>query len=109
TTIAVPVATAGGGRNTVTDGSLTFAIVRSPEGDVVTVSGIVQDSEPGAFPGHSLISAGVWAAASVAIAKTAATSRRRRRLATALPHSLLLDGPDRLRAEPAIGPDEPLR
>ena len=81
TTIAAPVAAEGGGRNTVTDGSLTFAIVRSPEGDAVTVSGMVQASEPGAFAGHSLISVGAWPAASAAMASIAAT-RRCRRIAT---------------------------
>src|SRR6185369_10119127 len=55
-TSAAPVERAGSGRNTVNVGSLTFATVRSPEGDFVTVSATDHDSEPGAFPGQSRIS-----------------------------------------------------
>src|SRR5688572_7136908 len=71
TTTAVPVAFPAAGRNTVTVGSLTLVIVRSPVGEVVVTSGTVQASEPGALPGHSRISCGACATASVAIARSA--------------------------------------
>ena len=70
TTTAVPVALAAAGRNTVTVGSLTLVIVRSPVGEVVVASGTVQRSEPGALPGQRRISCGACATASLAIAST---------------------------------------
>src|SRR5687768_1723339 len=68
TTTAVPVALAGEGRNTDTDGSLTLLMVLSPAGDVVVASGTVQFSDPGALPGHRRITSGVCAVTSLAIA-----------------------------------------
>ena len=55
-TAAAPVATLASGRNTVSVGSLTFAITRSPDGELVTDSGIDQCSEPGAPSGQRRIS-----------------------------------------------------
>ena len=62
-TAAAPVAIAASGRNTVSVGSLTFVMTRSPEGDLVIDSGIDQCSEPGALPGQRRSS--VWARAGV--------------------------------------------
>src|SRR4029079_334225 len=70
TTTAAPVALAAAGRKMVTVGSLTFVIVRSPVGEVVVASGMVQPSEPGALPGHRRISCGTCATASLAIARS---------------------------------------
>src|SRR5688572_10730550 len=109
TTAAAPVAVAAGGRYTVTLGSLTFTIVRSPAGDVVVVSGIAQFSDPGALPGQRRISCGVCAATSTASATTAAASTAQMGRDIALPHAFLLDRPDRLRAQAAVGAHEPLR
>jgi hypothetical protein len=67
-TTAVPVALAGAGRNTVTDGSLTLLMVLSPLADVVVTSATVHFSEPGALPDQRRLSCGVCAAASLAIA-----------------------------------------
>src|SRR5688572_5259574 len=70
TTTAFPVAFPASGRNTVTVGSLTLVIVRSPVGEVVVTSGMAQASEPGALPGHSRISCGACATALLAIASS---------------------------------------
>jgi hypothetical protein len=47
-----------------------LVIVRSPVGEVVVASGIVQPSEPGALPGQRRISCGACATASLAIASS---------------------------------------
>ena len=78
TTTAAPVAAAASGRKTVRVGSLTLAMIRSPAGDRVVVSAIVQFSEPGARPGQRRISSRVCAAACMAIASRPVTSAMQR-------------------------------
>src|SRR4030095_12664282 len=74
TTTAAPAATAGEGRNSVTLGSLTLAIVRSPAGGVVVVSATVHVSAPGALPGQRRITWGAGACVNAAWGAAKASS-----------------------------------